>query len=208
MFRKSMEYMVLAAVLAALAGLPGIASAQTTNPVLVDYYTIGRGSGAFDGVLRISNFGSVAGGPAPGGDLCAMIYVFDDKEELQECCGCLVTADDLKTLQVSSDLTDNPSNGVPLTTGPIKILSSPRNGAGVCDPSFGGPGKALVLQGDLAAWGTHVQNDPRGRFFVTETPAQTELASTVDLIRISTTLCGALLGNSSGRGRCTCGTGL
>ena len=34
------------------------------------------------------------------GDLCALIYVVDTQEELQECCGCLVTPDQLIELSV------------------------------------------------------------------------------------------------------------
>lgn len=206
MFEKSMKILAIAAMIAMLVGLTGVASAQ--NAALVDYYANGGNSAGFDGTLRITNFGSSGGGPAPIGNLCAMIYVFDSSEELQECCGCTLTPDGLKTLSVTKDLTSNPNNGVPLTTGEIKILSSLPNTSGVCDPSFGGPTGKVVLTGRLAAWGTHVQQPVSAGFAVTETAAQLVNISTADASRISLFLCGSIVQNSSGKGLCTCGSGM
>jgi len=35
------------------------------------------------------------------GNLCAMIYVFDNDQQLTECCGCVETHNGLRTLSVS-----------------------------------------------------------------------------------------------------------
>ena len=209
MFQKSMKVVVIAAMVAALVGMTGVASAQSTSkaPVLVDYYANAANTSGVDGTLRITNFGSNGGGPAPNGNLCAMIYVFDPQEELQECCGCVLTPDGLRTLSVHSDLTSNPNNNEVLATGEIKILTSAPNSGGTCDPSFGGPGGSTVtLTGALAAWGTHVQNVD-GSYQVTETASQLESASGSDVSRITRFLCGSIVQNSTGRGLCSCGTG-
>ena len=75
-------------------------------------------------------------------EICAMVYVFDIREGLQECCGCPVTADGLLSLTYgnpSGDLNVNPrsvtgqffyassaSDGV-LWDGVIRILSTTTN---------------------------------------------------------------------------------
>ena len=225
MFQKSMKVVAIAAVAAALVAMTGVASAQsspaqttTKLPVLVDYYSSLTDETVWvDGTLRITNFGSTGGEPAPNGNLCAMIYVFDTQEELQECCGCVLTPDGLRTLSVFYDLTHNPNNNEVLNTGEIKILTAPPNSGGSCDPSFGGPAGTVTLGGALAAWGTHVQfsNPPvvgTGSIMdsgvqVTETAAQLESASAADVNRVAKFLCGSIVQNSSGRGICTCGSG-
>jgi len=208
MLHQSMKVAAIAALVAAFVVMTGVASAQTPTkvPVLVDYYANNYNGSYVDGTLRIANFGSTGGGPAPNGNLCAMIYVFDPAEELQECCGCVVTPDGLKTLSVCKDLTSNPNNNETLYTGEIKIITAPPNSGGGCDPSFGGPSGTVTVSGSLAAWGTHVQYVD-GSYQVTETASQLESASTADVGRITKFLCGSIVQNSTGRGICTCGTG-
>jgi len=207
MLQQSMKAIAIASLVAVFLLMTGVASAQTTKvPVLVDYYANNYNGSYVDGTLRITNFGSTGGGPAPNGNLCAMIYVFDTAEELQECCGCVLTPDGFKTLSVCRDLTSNPNNNETLYTGEIKIITSPPNAGGGCDPSFGGPGGTVTVSGALAAWGTHVQNVD-GSYQVTETASQLENASPADVNRITKFLCGSIVQNSTGRGICTCGTG-
>lgn len=43
-------------------------------------------------------------------DECAMIYVFDDDQEMGECCGCLITPNGLNTYSVRNDLVSNWAN--------------------------------------------------------------------------------------------------
>ncbi len=40
-------------------------------------------------------------------DLCAMVYVFDDDQEMGECCGCLITPNQLESFSVRSQLVNN-----------------------------------------------------------------------------------------------------
>jgi len=61
-----------------------------------------------DNILRLINpngnsntaFGAVE-------DVCAMIYVFDDDEEMSECCGCPLSPAQLESFSVEHDLTNN-----------------------------------------------------------------------------------------------------
>ncbi len=64
--------------------------AAALSTELVGYYDISEstadnGTGAGDNILELIN------PTAANGDLCAMIYVFDDDEEMGECCGCALT---------------------------------------------------------------------------------------------------------------------
>jgi hypothetical protein len=83
--------------------------------------------------------------------LCAMIYVFDDAQEMNECCGCPVSSAGLLTFSVAGDLTanwggvgdvkqptlDNPINAygaiaiVAAAVNPVLVASGPNsNGQG------------------------------------------------------------------------------
>jgi hypothetical protein len=82
----------------------------------------GFSGGAGDATVRIIN------PTAEHGNLCALIYVFDDNEELQTCCGCPVTPDGMRTLSVLNDLTlDFGVNKGNLTAGVIDVISSEQN---------------------------------------------------------------------------------
>lgn len=50
-------------------------------------------------------------------EICAMIYVFDELEALQECCGCPVTADGLLTLSVGGGVPSQDN----LTNDPLSV---------------------------------------------------------------------------------------
>ena len=71
--------------------------------------TTDNGTGNGDNVMRLIN--------TTAQDMCALIYVFDDDEELGECCGCPLTANQLESFGIGggslfhphppSGLTDN-----------------------------------------------------------------------------------------------------
>ena len=94
-------------------------------------------------------FNSLAAEP----DICADVYVVDPAEELQECCGCLLTPDQLIATTVNA-LTSNALIGPPfVNNGVIKIISAaPSNGA--CDPRFPVPTPTL------REWITHTTSEP------------------------------------------------
>ena len=80
-------------------------------------------AGAPDGTLRITNDGA-NGGIQPGGDLCAMVYIFAAAQEQTSCCGCLVTPDGLQTADIKTNLTSNPLTGRVPTDGVIQIITA------------------------------------------------------------------------------------
>src|SRR5271157_1198863 len=91
-------------------------------PSGVGYGGPGFSGGAGDNTVRIIN------PTAANGDLCAMIYVFDDREEMQTCCGCPVSPDGEVTLSTVNNLTLNFGvNKGNLNAGVIKIVSSKQN---------------------------------------------------------------------------------
>jgi Bacterial Ig-like domain (group 2) len=165
----------------------------TVKPALaVSYFSNAHTSGAADATVRLTNPG------VTGGNLCAQIYVFDQDQQLSECCGCLLSPDGLRTLSVNTDLTGNPLTGVKSKTGVIKIVSSDASANQSCDPTATAP-DAL-----LAAWSTNIQKQ-NSSFAITETPFQLgplgddELAALQSQCSFSSTL-------GSGQGLCSCGT--
>jgi hypothetical protein len=144
----------------------------------------GSSGGAGDNTVRIINPNLETG------TQCAEIYVFDDFEELQTCCGCPVSPDGQRTLSVLNDLTSN--FGVhlaDLNEGVVEVITTPldffpqiapgnpfppgTNGNDVagCTPtgSFGDPvfhrGRlvfSLVFNVGLRLWMTHDESQRPG----------------------------------------------
>jgi hypothetical protein len=153
------------------------------------YYSSANTANAPDATLRIINdggaqleFGPIQQGPQqPGGPsaaLWASIYVFDDSEELTECCSCLVTPDGLLSESVNKNLTANPIRGILNTRGVIKVISS----ANEADVNTGFASNSPVA--GMRVWATHIEGTKvtlspgkpvipvvSGPFFVTETLA-------------------------------------
>jgi hypothetical protein len=183
----------IALVVLALCSL-GVMSAQIEQyPFGVNYYANNTTAGAPDATVRINNPGST------NGDLCAMIYVFDNDQEMNECCGCLTTPDGLRTLSVKNNLTNNPLTAV-VATGDIKIVSAKVNGY-PCDPTSN-----VVPYGGLNSWATHIQNKVGAGFPVTETSFSFSLLSAGELASLQAD-CYFTQRLGSGRGVCSCGTG-
>jgi hypothetical protein len=129
----------------------GAAKAQDV-PYALGYYANANNPGSVpDGTLRLVNDGA-QGDTSPAGDVCASIYVFDNNENMQECCSCKVTPNGYLSLGVNSNLTANNAPNVRLTRGVIKVVSSHMNppNNGVCDPTFDAP--VIGIRG----WLTHI----------------------------------------------------
>lgn len=173
-------------------------------------------TGAPDATVRIDNPGSpfvniesaVTKTTATNGDvdLCAMIYVFQDDQQLTECCGCLVTPNGLRTLSVSKDLTNNPLTGISTkpVDGVIKILSALPNDTpnGVCDPTMNFQPVPTVR-----AWASHIENKVGTAYPVTETPFTDATLSEAEGVFNLLEPCSFAKRLGSGKGICTCGTG-
>jgi len=88
---------------------------------------------------------------------------------------------------------------VVLSTGVIKIVA-----AATVSNTCPVPNKiALVTDGEIQGWATHIQNS---NFAITETASQVSFLSATEEGRLARQ-CGAILSVGSGKGICTCGTG-
>jgi hypothetical protein len=178
----------------ALALCTASAWASTTPPadtLKVEYFANANTGGAPDGTVRLTNPGTA------GGNLCAAVFVFDQNQEMSECCSCFLSPDGLRTLSVNTDVTGNPLTGVVLNTGLIKVVSTGTT-AGTCPlPTKFTPVAAV------RAWATHIQN---ASFAITETAAQDATLSATEVGRLEAE-CTAIRTDGSGKGICSCGTG-
>ncbi len=93
-----------------------------------------------------------------GGNLWAAFYVFDDSEELTECCACVITPDGLLSESVKTQLTANPLTGKVPTRGVIKVI-----GSSTLDPTN------VVPTAGLHGWATHIQVVKGTTYAITET---------------------------------------
>ena len=142
--------MLLLAISVMLAG-NALADSQN-DQYFTTYFSNANTPGAPDATVRIINDGST------GADIYAAIFVFDDSEELTECCDCEITPDGLLSESVNNNLTANPLTGIKPTRGVIKVISSSEDSGST---GLGTPG--------LHAWATHVQKLPSG-YAVSESP--------------------------------------
>jgi hypothetical protein len=142
------KIMLLVAVLAfAVVAGSQVARAQGNDDnYALGYFTLANTAGAPEGTLRFVNDG-YNGDHSPGGDVCASIYVFDNREELQECCSCRVTPNGYLALGVNKNLTASTITGVPIHRGVIKVVTS----APPCDPTVVAPAYGI------RAWLTHIE---------------------------------------------------
>jgi hypothetical protein len=91
--------------------------------------------------------------------LCAMVYVFDSTQTLQECCGCPVRSDQLESFSLAN-LTGNSFSPPPVSAGSIYVVPSAINHGtsaaanGGCDPAA-----SLNPTPTLRAW---FSNDSQG----------------------------------------------
>ncbi len=165
-------------ILAALVMLPLLlagtaANAQTVDAFYVNYFANAQGTAKDDDIVRLIDT-QVRTSDETGTDsypypMCAMVYVFDEFQEMQECCGCPLSAGARLDLSVDGltylPFSDYLNNGLPpgatnlpslLFRGTIKIVATNSttatinsnatiNGpcagssAVVCDPTLGNP---------------------------------------------------------------------
>jgi len=150
--RKTILVMTLAAVgMFALAGSRS-AFAQSSNgetstgttPIpdtsKINYYSGGNVATPASTVINVTDPLESGNGTQPQ-DICAMIYVFDNAERMQECCGCNITEDGLLTIavnggvagsstsQTAGSLVTNPvRDAAPMPSGLIRIVTANNNG--------------------------------------------------------------------------------
>ncbi|MGA3088419.1 MAG: hypothetical protein ABSD75_07385 [Terriglobales bacterium] len=154
---KKLGFVVFMLAMALMLG--GNALAQNvgdSSTYFVTYYSNANTTGAPDGTVRIVNDGDTGTGNA--GNLWAAFYVFDDSQELQDCCACEITPDGLLSESVDTQLTAYAITGKKPTRGVIKVISSSSS-----DPTAPAP------VAGLRAWSTHIQAAAKGAYAITET---------------------------------------
>lgn len=197
MFRLTGKLAVLslaAAVLALLSAKAALAQEDPDPSFEVQYYDTTLG----DNVVRISN-------PTIN-NMCADIYVFDANEQLQECCGCPLTAFGLRKISVATSLTTNPlTNGHPYS-GVVEIIPSQPGASSEFSSYLPTCNAAQPTWGArLRSWMAHVNQTATYSQVSAEefsvqplwSDEQSQLAYYCDLIKKK----------GSGRGICSCGSG-
>ena len=152
---KMVSFLMLA--IALLMGIAGTALAQSVtdtgdNSVYFVTYYSNNVAAAPDETVRFINDGDTAG------NLWAAFYVFDDSQELTECCACVITPDGLLSESVKTQLTAAPLTGKVPTRGVIKAISSSSS-----DPTN------VVPTAGLRGWATHIQAASKTTYAITET---------------------------------------
>ncbi len=165
----------------------------TVEPVaLVNYFS--SASANVDTTIRISNPGS------EGDNSCSMLYVFDQDQQMAECCGCQISRNGLRTLSLQSDLLGNPLTRVGPVAGSLMVVTAESQSNSACDAA------SLIPSGEGVAWATHLQTVVRGQFAISETAfSRTPLTATLSSALQEQCQFIQLLG--SGQGICQCGKG-
>ena len=136
--------------------------------------------GIGDNVIRLVNPNGAANANLAGAEpqtVCAMIYVFDDDEEMGECCGCPLSSAQLATFSVESNLTANWGIQSPLTdnesgtdnsNGAIAVVAAAPNASLICSGQSGAcnggcdptnvPGYSVTAASNLLGSVTHNQD--------------------------------------------------
>ena len=181
-------------ILAEAGGVTGSVSVTVTPLLLVNYFDAAYAqTSGIEGTVRLTNTGLT------GGNLCAMVYVFDQHQVLNECCGCSVSDSGLLTLSLLNDLTANTLSGKLPQAGMIEVVSSDPTQNPQCDPG------SLAPTGIIVGWETNAQPDGDGTFQVTERSfTQVPLGGEGTILQNE---CSYLKQLGSGAGICTCGSG-
>jgi hypothetical protein len=170
-------------------------------------------------------------------DACAMIYVFDDDEEMGACCGCPITPTQMATISVEEELTSNfigGGEGVDTDNGAIAIVAAAPNrlptglgdddgnGCSIrtsgtergacnngCDPGRT-PGYTVPSAKNLLGSITHNQvvGGARATSGLTEEALFDDGGGDPNNLTYLQTQCSILVGNGSGGGVCNCSANL
>ena len=159
---KRVGFLLFLVLMLGIASGTALAQNVGDNSVYFVTYFANNVAAAPDATLRIINDGDT------GGNLWASIYVFDDSEELTECCSCKVTPDGLLSESVRKNLTANPLTSLKPTRGVIKVISSStesdvNTGFAANTPTPG-----------LRGWATHIQSVANATPFGPAPYSQTE----------------------------------
>ena len=176
-------------ILAQSNGLTGSAQITVVPLVAVSYFSrVNSVNAGIDGTVQLTNPGLTS--------LCAMVYVFDQNQELNECCGCPISDNGMRTLSLLKDLTANTLTGKKPRAGEIKVVPSDPAQNPQCDPVASAP------TGVILAWGMNAQVP--GATSETEY-AMVPLSDGEETILVN--LCSFVKQLGGGQGICSCGSG-
>lgn len=179
---------------AEINGITGSASLTVIPLMAVNYFNLANArQTGFDDTVRLTNPGLTSG------NLCAMVYVFNSKQVLNECCGCTISDSGLLTLSLANDLTANTLTGKQPVAGVIKVVPSNPGPNGQCNAA------SLSPNGVILGWGTNVLPSTTNVQVTEETFAQTQLSNTEASVLAGE--CSMIQQLGSGAGVCSCGTG-
>jgi hypothetical protein len=169
------------------ASLSGVQTSDTltVQPLFtVAYFDATSG---IDSTIRITN-------PATSGEnLCAMVYVFDQDQQMSECCGCLVSQDGLLTLSLNKNLLSNPLTGAASKSGTVMLVAADYAGNTTCNAS------AITPAGTVLGWSTHLNSTSSLEDPFSSAPLPSTLSSALQA------QCSFVQQLGSGQGQCTCG---
>jgi hypothetical protein len=177
---------------ASFGGIQGAATILVEPIAAVSYFTATpKGT---DTTLRMTN------PDADGPNLCAMVYVFSQDQQMAECCGCQISRDGLRTFSLKKDLIGNPLTGLAPTSGSVFLVPADSTSNPSCDPS------AIKPTGTAIAWATHLPGSSSNSTAVSEESlSETPLSAT--LAAALQTQCYNVQQLGNGQGICSCGTG-
>jgi hypothetical protein len=181
---------------AEINGITGSASLTVIPLMAVSYFNLANAQQTgFEDTVQLTNPGLTSG------NLCAMVYVLDSKQVLNECCGCTISDSGLLTLSLANDLTANTLTGKQPVAGVIEVVPSNPGQNGQCNAA------SLSPNGVILGWGTNVlPPSANTNVQVTEeTFAQTQLSNTEASVLAGE--CSMIQQLGSGAGVCSCGTG-
>jgi hypothetical protein len=222
------------------AGQTGTVTGSLPGEVLWGYYqTRDSAFGNGDNILRLVNPNGAANTNLAGAKaqtVCAMIYVFDEDQEMGECCGCPITSAGLLTFSAYQNLTADWAVGLigerfaeSNAYGSLAVVAAAQNtgilglgnGQGCtstqsgacnsgCDPT-NTPGYSVTVANNLLGSITHNQvgfrspfSEEPNVFGITEVALSDDAGGDPNNLIYLQNQCGALVGNSTGGGICTC----
>jgi hypothetical protein len=149
---KKLGFLLFIALMLGIASGSALAQNVGDNSTYFVTYYANNVTTAPDATARFVNDGDT------GNDLWASIYVFDDSQELTECCSCDVSADGLLSESVRTQLTANPLTGIKPSRGVIKVISSSVNAGGPGSHENPTSNFTNTPAAGLRGWATHIQS--------------------------------------------------
>jgi hypothetical protein len=155
---KKLGFLLFLVLMLGIASGSALAQNVGDNSVYFTTYFANNLSAAAvpDATVRIVNDGTQVSATSDG-SLWASIYVFDDSQELTQCCSCFVSADGLLSESVKNQLTARPLTHIQPSRGVIKLISSAVNAGGPKN-DYSTTNFTNTPAVGLRAWATHIQS--------------------------------------------------